>query len=500
MAMPKTKQVLLWAPQEGPQTLAMDDYRNVDEVFMGGSRGPGKTDFLIGDYLQDVEKHGAAWRGFFCRRSYPELEEVMVRCQEIMGPWAKWTEKNKTWTFPNGAYLRLRFMEHDADWMKYQGHQYPWQGWDELPQHPNDSNYVKMLACSRSAHGAPSRVRSSGNPGCPGQQWVKRRFRIGDPGIKPGTVIKVRMHDGTFKTRAFIKATVYDNKILLEKDPKYLSWLQSLPPALRKAWLDGDWENAIGQMFQFFPRYHVLKEGPWPPPANAFMFTSMDWGHAAPFSYGWYWVDEVGKIYRAREWYGWNGQANQGVRLSNVEIAQGIKRREEDWGIWGRVGYRVAGRDCFNRTLNPRTGDQGPTYNEDFISVDPLLAMIPANDKQAATGIAQCHERLRIDFDEGGKPTYGPLFQVYEECAQFLRTVPDLVCDASNVEMVDDSQEDHAFHEWRNALMSRPMSARLEEPKIAGPAAIIEKVENIIAEDDVYPISFESEGPIEEFY
>jgi hypothetical protein len=471
----KPNEIVAWAPQPGMQETALHKYREVKELFVGGSRGPGKTDALIGDYLQDVDKWGAAWRGFFCRRSYPELEEVMVRCQEIMGPWAKWTDKNKTWTFPNGAFLRLRFMEHDSDWMRYQGHQYPWQGWDELPQHPTDANYVKMQACSRSPYGAPSRVRSSGNPGCPGQLWVKQRFM--PDGVKPGTVIKVRLPNGEITTRAFLPASVYDNKILLANDPGYLNWLQSLPPALRRAWLEGDWSTFIGQVFNWLPRYHVLHDAPWPPPPNAFIFTSFDWGHAAPFSYGWYWVDEFGTCYRAREWYGWNGKANEGCRLSNVEIAQGVRKREEDWGIWGKVSYRVGGRDCFNRTLNPKTGDLGPTYNEDFISVDPLLSMVRANDKDRKTGLAQCHERLRVAFDEQGKVVYGPMFQVYEECEQFLRTVPTLVSDPHDVEMVDDSQEDHIFEEWRNAMMSRPLPAYEYERPLTGPARIIEMVE-----------------------
>lgn len=490
--MTKVVEKVLWAPQDGPQRIAMNDYRAVDELFMGGSRGPGKTDFLLGDFLQDVEKWGMAWRGFFCRRSYPELEEVMVRCQEILGPWAKWTAQNKTWTFPNGAYLRLRFMQHDNDWMRYQGHQYPWQGWDELPQHPNDQNYVRMLACLRSVHGAPTRARSSGNPGCPGQGWVKHRFMPN--GVKPGTVIKVKMPDGAFKTRAFIKASVYDNKILLQKDPGYLTWLQSLPPALRKAWLEGDWETFIGQVFNFMPRYHVVKDGPWPPPANAQIFTSMDWGHAAPFDLAWYWTDAHGVLYRAREWYGWNGKPNQGMRLSNVEIAQGIKQREERWGIWGRVSYRIGGRDCFTRALNPRTGEQGPTYNDDFISVDPMLSMIPANDKQAHAGLAQCHERLRITFDDDGNPVEGPMFRVYKECEQFMRTVPELVCDANDVEAVDESQEDHAFHAWRNACMSWPMAPQTNPKPKAYFARIIDRVEQRPEDERFFPGAEEDEG------
>jgi hypothetical protein len=227
-------------------------------------------------------------------------------------------------------------------------------------------------------------------------------------------------------------------------------------------------------MFSFVPRYHVVQSGQWPPPDHAQIFTSMDWGYAAPFDIGWYWTDIDGTIYRAREWYGWNGQPNQGARLSNVEIAQGIRRREEEWGIWGKVAFRIGGRDCFNKTLIPKTGEYGPTYNEDFMSVDGSLGMVQANDKQAAAGIAQCHERLRIEFDENGELVTQPKFKVYSECKHFLRTVPTLICDANNVEVVDDSQEDHCFHAWRNALMSRPLAIGKPKPAKKGPARIIE--------------------------
>ena len=56
----------LWAPQPGPQTDAITaDW--CPELFYGGAAGGGKSDFLLGDFVQDVPTYGAAWRGVLFR-------------------------------------------------------------------------------------------------------------------------------------------------------------------------------------------------------------------------------------------------------------------------------------------------------------------------------------------------------------------------------------------------------------------------------------------------
>ena len=480
-----------WTPQEGPQTEMLQS--SAFEVFFGGARGGGKTDGLIGDYLQDLEKWGAAWRGILIRRSYPELEDVMVRCQEILPAYGGvWHEKNKTWTFPGGAYLRLKFMEHDTDWMKYQGHSYTWIGWDELPQHPVASNYEKMTACARSIHGAPVRVRSTGNPACPGQIWVNDRFIDVAP---PRSIIKVLTEDGQELTRQFIPASVYDNKRLLEKDPQYLYRRKALPEGLRKAWLEGDWNTNLGQMFAWVPRYHVLKDGPWPPPAYADLFEVIDYGTAMPFSVGWYWVDYDGVIYRAREWYGWNGEKNEGLRLPPSEVAAGIKKKEQEWGIWGRVKLRWAADNyMFTRRRSFQNQEVGPTINEIFIEVDPYLAHVEGDWRHRVRCVAQCHERLKLQFDGEGNLAAAPMFQVYEGCTHFICTVPNLVSDKHNPEDVNSDQEDHVFDEWKIALMSRPLVPQIAVARKTGPARIIEMVERGPLGED-YNLPWRDENP-----
>src|SRR5512144_2201665 len=130
-----------WSPQPGPQTEAITaDW--CQELFYGGAAGGGKSDFLLGDFLQDVQHYGAAWQGVLFRRTYNELEELLRRSRDIFPQTdAVWHEQAKTWTWPNNATLKMRYMERDADATRYQGHQYTWIGWDELTQWPSDYGY-----------------------------------------------------------------------------------------------------------------------------------------------------------------------------------------------------------------------------------------------------------------------------------------------------------------------------------------------------------------------
>ena len=51
----------IWEPQPGPQSLAVAAHF-VGELMFGGARGGGKSDYLLGDFAQDIHL-GASWRG-----------------------------------------------------------------------------------------------------------------------------------------------------------------------------------------------------------------------------------------------------------------------------------------------------------------------------------------------------------------------------------------------------------------------------------------------------
>ena len=73
-------------------------------------------------------------------------------------------------------------------------------------------------------------------------------------------------------------------------------------------------------------------------------------------------------------------------------------------------------------------------------------------DHTRLAGKMQFHYRLA--FDGEGRP----MFQVFSTCRHFIRTIPNLVYDESNVEDIDTRQEDHIYDECRYVLMEHPIA------------------------------------------
>jgi hypothetical protein len=329
---PSTGFTEIWQPQPGPQSLAVAACF-VGELLFGGARGGGKSDFLLGDFLQDVHL-GPIWRGIIFRRSYPELEELITRAKEIYLPLgAQYKVADKTFVFPSGATLKMRHIESEADADLYQGHQYTWIGWDELGNWANLNAYNKLKACLRSAHGvANKRIRASANPGGIGHHAVKNYFI--DPAPTGMQLIQNIDEDGTITTRMFIPSRVYDNKILMQNDPGYISRLREIgSPELVKAWLSGDWNVITGAYFpEFSTEKHVLR--PFEIPSYWMRFRSMDWGSASPFSVHWHAVSDghlledgryipQGAVVTYRELYGCvPGKVNVGIRWPAARVAR----------------------------------------------------------------------------------------------------------------------------------------------------------------------------------
>ena len=110
-----------WRPQAGTQLKAITATW-CEELFFGGARGGGKSDFLLGDFAQDVNIYKENWHGIIFRKIAKELDELIKRSNQIFTPMgAVFKVQEKKWIFPNGATFRLAFLERDDDADKYQG-------------------------------------------------------------------------------------------------------------------------------------------------------------------------------------------------------------------------------------------------------------------------------------------------------------------------------------------------------------------------------------------
>jgi hypothetical protein len=472
----------LWEPQPGPQSLAIAA-QFCTELMFGGARGGGKSDYLLGDFLQDIDI-GTNWRGIIFRRSHPELEELIARAKEIYAPFgAIYKVADRIFVFPSGATLKMRHVESESDCDKYQGHQYAWIGWDELTNWPNLNSYKKLKACLRNGN-IPipfKRIRCSANPGGVGHHAVKAYFI--DPCPKGLEVIETtdEQEDALgnkftyVTTRMFVPSKVRDNKILMANDPGYVSRLREIGgPELVKAWLDGDWSVITGS---YFPEFSMTKHviAPFKLPAHWLRFRSMDWGSATPFAVLWHAVVSdsytlpdgrvmpTGALVTYRELYGWNGTPNVGIRWPATRVAQEIKRMEKG----DTIAYGAIDPSAFSK-------HSGPSHAERMATEGVLFRKA---DNNRIGGWDVVRDRL-CGIEGDNEKDYGvgqPMWYVFHTCGHIIRTLPALQHDLTDPEDCDTDGEDHAPDALRYGFMSRPWRRPRPQPKAEATVKLLQK-------------------------
>lgn len=418
---------------------------------------------MVGRQIRGATKYAAWWNGLIIRRKYKDFAELRRRWDELIGqglPAERIGGENQInyIRFRNGASVTLAAIIRLELADYFQGQQFTEISVDEAPTIPFLGQLIdKLKGCLRSPHGVPCRMFLTGNPGGPGAGQIRVMYiSVLDGGLcetREGDVQRVvqKLEDGreVITTRVYIRSKLSDNKALMEKDPGYENRLMSIQsPELRKAWLGGRWDVVIGQAFAFTNR-HIIPPI-WPIPPYVPLYMTMDWGFGAPFSIGWWWVDADDRIYRAAEWYGWNKiTANVGLRLTDGEIADGIKEREVELGIRGREITRILGPDCFNKKPDYKGGGQGETTAGEFAKAG--LDCIPG-DPSRVLKIRQFRNRLAIPKDANELP----MMVVYDTCTDFIRTIPSLCSDELTGEYLEEGQELHQFDEACHICMSRP--------------------------------------------
>ena len=328
---------MVWAPQPGPQKALIDC--TLPEIFYGGARGGGKTDGTLGKYALKAKRYGKYFNALFCRRELPMLDDAIERSAELYEPLgARWLEQKKTWRFKGGGRLRFRPLERVSDAEKYQGQNVSDACVEEAGNYPDSKPIDRLNGVLRSAAGVPTQLILTGNPGGPGQLWIKNRYI--DPAPLGMKVLTKDLPNGEQHRFVFIPSKVENNQILMKKDPGYVNRLYLVgSEALVDAWLSGDWSVISGAYFdEFSIEKHVVP--PFDPPRQWARFRAMDWGSARPFSVGWYAISDGGlsrfprgAIIKYREWYGvktdkkGDFEPNVGLKLTAEQVGKGIESR-----------------------------------------------------------------------------------------------------------------------------------------------------------------------------
>ena len=456
------------------------------EMLYGGAAGGGKSHLMRVAAISWC----AAIPGlqvYIFRRTYPDLwKNHMEGPSSFPELLAEWTESGRAKInfsdacirFWNGSTILLNHCQYPKDVIKYQGAEIHVLMVDELTQWPKDMyTYLRgrlrmvgvpLPAQYRAGEIGPDgrvnewdlfpRALSGANPGGIGHNWVKAGWVDRGPGLH-----RMPKTEGGM-IRGYIPARIDDNPKLTEADPGYEDRLSGLGnAALVRAMREGDWDIVAGGALDdvWDRKIHVVR--PFKIPASWRIDRSFDWGGAKPFSVGW-WAESDGTtikdppegvrssyprgtLFRIGEWYGWNGQPNEGARLEDGEIGRGIKEREDAL----KVALGIV------QPILP-----GPADSSIF-DADPGKDSIAAGINRGYSGNKDRHIFTTADKSPGSRKNRlavlrrllkaslaerleEPGFFVFNTCAAgFIRTVPVLPRDERNPDDVDTDAEDHAY-------------------------------------------------------
>jgi predicted phage terminase large subunit-like protein len=249
-----------------------------DIVIFGGAAGGGKTFALLMEPLR--HKGNKDFGAVVFRRSIAEITkegglwDEAGKLYPLLG--GKGNENEHQFNFPEGSRITFGHLQYDDTVNDWKSSQLPLELFDQLETF-TEHQFFYMLSRNRSTCGVRPYVRASANPE-PGwladflEWWIDedgyaRLDRVGvirwmirrdDRIIWADTreELTEKYPDALPKSVTFILSTVYDNKILLDKDPGYLANLQALPLVDRERLLGdrargGNWKikPSAGKVF-----------------------------------------------------------------------------------------------------------------------------------------------------------------------------------------------------------------------------------------------------------
>ena len=397
----------------------------------GGAAGPGKTKALLYEAIRQAHLHTGV-DTLLLRRTYPELESSLITYFRRDVPrelYDKYNETKHTVSWLNGSTTRFSFCDNENDVYRYQGAEYLFIGVDELT-HFTLKQWQFLTSRNRCRlKGAKPCMAGATNPGNIGHAWVKALWveRVPAPGMDRPDQYDAADYE-------FIKATLADNP-LFKEDAQYRKTLGQLPAALRRAFLDGEWDVYAGQYFDIFsPERHTVRPEqvqlePW-----TTRWISIDWGFEHPSAVYWHATRPDGSVVTYREFVQ--------NHLSPRMLAAAIAERSVD-----RLGRAERIRDIF---LSPdafaqRSADASIAEQlGDGLAAAGLPRPTPA-DNDRVGGWMLMYQELEADH-----------WAIADNCTRLIENLPTLTRDPANVEDVlkcdGDDPADAARYGLKSAL------------------------------------------------
>ena len=465
---------VVWAPFPGFQeeVLSASEF----EVFIGGAKGPGKSDLIYVKSAMQVAL--PEYKGLVLRESYTEIEELIRRAKKTFGAMgAKWQAKERQFqwygsttvgsAYQGGTHLGLvkfGYCSRLEDVETYQGQEWAYIGVDEAANLVNVNkiieDLIKEIRCPNPD--VMLQFMASGNPGFAGQGQIKRRYidacgRLGeriyeyeveipvfDGGREVGTT-KVKRH------RRFIPGRVQDNPIYAN-DQHYMATLASLPEERKRQMLLGDWDAGMGMALSEVSLDTHLCQVFEPQPFWEF-FGAFDWGFNHRWVFGGYAVSPTGQVYKL--------DTLTGRKEYPPDIANKVLGRFPDAANW----YLVSGTDLWSKPLH--LGADVPSRYEEFLDLGLPFTKADTRPGSRISSLNNLRQWTKLTKRADGELSHpGLLFMDTPGNRWCVEQLMEMVTDPKNpedalkVDVDSDTGEggDDGYDETRMGMMTRPFA------------------------------------------
>lgn len=400
-SMQNTEEIILEAPQPGPQVAAFRSAAS--ELLYGGGVFGGKTWWLtvdamgiqferspLGKKAIDVPEY----RAVIFRRKTTQLTKLIDESRRHypyfggVPVYRRPGEPGFSWTFPSGAKIFFCHLESEDNKFDHDSMEYQYIGYDQLEQFTL-TQYLHLMGRGRTTiPGLWVRYRSTANWIGSGLKWVRARFpralspgemryfisdkRSDDPYKNPaGLDVTQQILDGTADemtrrdavTRMFIPALYTDNKIGLERDPGYAGRVKMQGNKHERALLNGDPEAFSGDYFPLNTAPAASGGMCVPPfeiPTSWRLILSIDPGWTSPMSAGLKAIDLKGNHYRIMTYYKAGASMQQNVDAIVTMV------KECRWTLGRQPSLIVSGHDAWAKHTRLAIIGEELTYDDMF--------------------------------------------------------------------------------------------------------------------------------------
>jgi len=436
--------------------------------FLGGGRGGGKSEAMAQAVAVRAMRYKERARILILRKGpYKSMNDLITTFRQIFNRyWGigahRLNRSEHVWHVPTGSYIELGILPDGRVGREYyetayQGRSFTDLFIDEAQQWARPENIDLMLSNLRDDF-VPTLLMMNANPGGIGHQWIAQRFITGHDIWEPFQIDKTiklgnkEIH--TSRTWQSCPSTYVDNPYLGEDYLANLAISCGHDDDLLKAWITGNWNISRGAYFAAVLDNQKIEIN-WPLPDGWDTWQPLDWKFWLAFDHGTMHPSVCYVMARSPGGIGPDGRfypADSILMLDEYachrptdlaasfgwtvpEISGPILSLADRWRIPARG---VADDACFSHHGHANQFGQELTIADDYASEG--VVWTPARKGRRA---ARCLRMKRMLASAGDFEREG--LYVSKKCNYWWQTVPFLVHDPNDTEVLLKCDTDHGF-------------------------------------------------------